>query len=220
MKLPLTVVALLLVLMSFTPTVKAQTCSCKAPDSDCNAEVTCKKGCTAFCASNDACYAACNDMDVDLLRVRVTLKMEGLNANRIAAALSRRARKKIEFIPNDERQQPSVDFNHTPLYDALEHLSLRGKVIVGGVEFEKFKEIRRMMLNGKKLSMSLNGITVKDAVAKLSSLSGLPFRVESGDDGSLLSISLHDVTLDEIIARISGQTGVKIEQPGKRSSTK
>jgi hypothetical protein len=68
------------------------------------------------------------------------------------------------------------------------------------------------MRTGKKVSVTFNGIPAKDAVDKLSFMSGIPFRVKSGDPEKLVSISLQDVTLSEIIYRLSVAAGVKVEK--------
>lgn len=220
MKLPLTIITLLPALIIFTPTVTGQTCSCKAPDESCEVRVTCRHGCTAVCSTNNSCYAACGNFEVDLLHARVTLKINKGDSKQIAASLTRQTGRKIEFVPNKMDERFSIDLKNGPLWNALEFLSKRGHVAVNGTDFEKFQEIRRTMLKGGKVSVNFNNVPVKDVVEKLSFLSGLPFHVESGDAESLLSISLQGVTLSEIVARISAQTGVKIEQTKRRASTK
>lgn len=210
MKLPLTIVTLLLSLITFAPEVKAQDCSCKASDNKCEMRLTCRLGCTALCTTNDACYSTCGNPEIDLIHVRVTLKFKG-NSTELASELSRMSGKKIEFLPRKEGPL-NLDLKEGPLWNALDFLSRRGAVTVGGIPFEKFQKIRRTMLKGGKVSMNFDKVPLKDAVAKLSSLSGLPFRVRPEDAERLISISLEDLTLKEIVARISAQTGVKIEQ--------
>jgi hypothetical protein len=152
--------------------------------------------------------------------VRVTLKIEG-TSKQIASALTRKASKQIEFTPRKGNEPFSVDFKNATLFDALDYLYTRfGGVRYGGVDFEKFHNIRSMMLKGEKLSLNFHNLPVKNVVAELSFLSGMPFYVVSGDAEAPLSISLENVTLDEVIDRVSAQTGVKIATEGNSSSMK
>ncbi len=220
MKVSLTVVALLLSLITSVPTVTGQTCSCKATDASCEASVTCGRGCGAICAPKDACYAACGNFEADLLHVRITLKINRGDSKEIASKLTSQTGKKIEFIPKNVNETVTLDLKDSTLFYALNLLSQRGRVTVNGTDFEKFQKIRALMLRDGKVSINFNNVPVKDAVDKLSFLSGLPFRVVSGDAEGLVSISLQEVTLSEIIDRISEKTGVKIEQTRKRASLK
>ena len=103
----------------------------------------------------------------------------------------------------------------------MDYLYEHGKLTLGGVDWGKYQEMRRTILKGRKMSqVDFNGISVRDALAHLSFLSGLPFRVESGDAEKPLTLSLREVTLDEVVSRISAQTGVNIKQPEDKVSIK
>lgn len=76
---------------------------------------------------------------------------------------------------------------------------------------DKLERLRSMILAGGKISLEFTNIPVRDAVAKLSFLTVLPFHVKDGNADQLLTIALREVTLTETVAIISSQTGVKIE---------
>ncbi len=65
------------------------------------------------------------------------------------------------------------------------------------------------------MSIDFNNVPVKEALDKLSFLSGQTFRVGSGDAEMPVSLSLQEVTLREIVNRISEQTSTKIAYTGK-----
>ncbi|MCA1568271.1 MAG: hypothetical protein LC803_22030 [Acidobacteria bacterium] len=220
MRRHLTVATLLLLSITFAPAAAGQTCSCNAPDSSCTVSVTCQRGCTTVCASQDACYAACGNPEADLFKVRVTITAEKANGKQVAAKLTSQTRKKVEFQPNSAGELVSFDLKNAPLWDALEFLAKHGKVTVGGIEFKKLRTIRDLLLNGGKVSVNFGDISVKDVLAKLSSLTGLRFRVTSGKARSLVSISVKEVTLNEFIAQVESQTGVKITPMGTRIARK
>lgn len=220
MKAPLTIAALLLTLITFAPTVTGQTCSCKASDAPCEVSVNCRRGCGAICAPNDACYAACGNFEADLLHVRVTLKINKGDSKEVASLLTSQAGKEIGFVPRKINDRFTLDLKDSPLFNALDILSRRGRITINGTDFGKFQKLRTLMLRDGKVSINFNNIPVRDAVDKLSFLSGLTFRVMHGDTKAPVSLSLQKVTLDEIITQISEQTGVKIERTGKSTSNK
>lgn len=212
MKRSLTFATLLLSLMTSGLTAAGQkpTCSCKAPDRKCNVSVTCRRGCTAICGSNDGCLAKCGNK---LIKTRFTLRLVNKGDKEIASALSRRTGRKIKFVPRTRGELFSIDIKLDNLWGAMDYLAERGKLYIDDVPWEIYQEIRRGMKAGKLPSVTFNNISVRDALAHLSFLSGLPFHVKSGNAAKLLSlVDLRELTLSEIIDRISTQTGVKIEQ--------
>lgn len=220
MKLPLTVAALLLSLVMPVPTVRGQkqSCSCKAPDGSCEANVTCSRhGCTAICGSKDGCYTACGK---DLLLSRFTLKLVNKGSKAIATALSQRTGKQIEFLPRNPKEKFTIDIKGDDLWNALNHLAERGTVTVNGVDWERYRQIRKTALEGGKMSVNFSNMSVSDALAHLSFLTGRLFRAKSGDVEQAISISLQEVTLSEILSRIAEQTGVQIEQTENSASIK
>ena len=213
MKLPLTMTAFLLLLVTAgsTPLSQKQSCSCKAPDESCQASVTCSRhGCTAICGSKDGCYSACGK---DTILTRFNLKLVNKNSNQIAAALSKQTGKQIEFTPRDKHGRFTIDIKGDDLWSAMDYLYERGVLTVNRVRWEKYRQIRGAALEGRKLSVNFNNMTVSDALAHLSFITGNAYRVVSGDGEKILSLPSQEVTLSELLSRISEQTGVKIEQP-------
>lgn len=219
MKLPHTIAISLLSLITLAPSALSQkTCVCKSPDGGCETSIGCSQhGCTAICGHNNGCYAKCGR---DLLITVFTLKLVNKGSREIVSALSRVTGKDIEFVPRKPNGSFTIDIKDDDMWNALDYLYERGKVRVNGVDWEKYRQIRRGVLEGGKMSVEFNDISVKDALGHLSFLSGLQFRVGSGDAEKLFSISLREVTLGEVVARISSQTGVRIEQTKKRASMK
>lgn len=213
MKRSLSLATLLLSLIAVAPTATSQkqTCSCKAPDGKCAVSVTCSlHGCTAICGSNNGCYAKCGK---DLIKTSFTLKLVNKGAKEIASGLSQNTGHKIEFVPRIRDDRFTIDIKGDDLWNAMDYLNERGKIFVDTVPWQRYQEIRGVMLNGGKLSsVTFDNISVSDALAHLSFLSGVPFRIESGNAAKRLSLSLQEVTLSEIVDTISKQTDVKIEQ--------
>lgn len=219
MKLSLTIATLLLSLSTLAQTATSQkNCSCKAADGSCTASVTCSQhGCTAICGTNSACYSACGK---DLLSTRFTLKLRKKGSKQIASALSQHTGRNIEFVPTRRNDRFNIDIEDDDMWNTMEYLYQRGKLRVNGVDWREYRKLRRATSDGGKMSLDFNDISVRDALNHLSFLTGLHFRVESGDAEKLISISLREVTLDEIISRISTETGIRIEQAKKRPSIK
>ncbi|HMG74998.1 MAG TPA: hypothetical protein VK582_15965 [Pyrinomonadaceae bacterium] len=140
----------------------------------------------------------------------MTLKIDSKNGETIAASLTSHTGRNIKFMPRKKDELFSIELKNDPVWKALKFLNKRGTVLVDGTRFDKLEDLRHKTLKGEKVSVNFTGIPVRDAVAKLSFISGLPFRVESGDAEQLLSIALQEVTLSEIVSRISAQTGVRI----------
>jgi hypothetical protein len=220
MKLPLIIATLLLSLVTLATTAMSQkTCSCKAPDGSCSANVTCREnGCTSICGSNDGCYAACGK---DMVLTRFTLKLVNKDSNEVVSALIRHTGKNIEFIPRDRKARFNIDIKDEDLWNAMEYLDQRGQLKINKVPWKEYRVLRKGMSHGSKVShVQFNDISIKDALNHLSFLSGLLFRVESGDPEKLLSLSLREVTLNEVVARISEETNVKIKRTERSASTK
>lgn len=218
MKLLLSIAAPLLFLLTFVPTITGQTCSCKAPDGrpdSCEVKATCPRGCGAVCAPKDACYVACGNFEADLLNVRITLKTNNADSKEIISELTRQTGKRIEFEPKKGKEKISVDLKNSSLFYALSRISKSGRIKVNGTDFEKFKKLRNIMSKGGKVSINFDGVPLKDALDKLSFLSGLTFRVGPGDAEAPVSLSLQNATLKEIVTSISKQSSIKIAQMGK-----
>jgi hypothetical protein len=219
MKIPLSIIVLLLSLIMFAPTVAGQTCACKAPgNKGCTATATCPHGCTALCGPKDSCFATCGTIGGDNLQARITIKVENGDGNKVASLLTEKSGRKIIFIPNPRRKKTltSFELNNAPVWNALDLLSKYGNVLVSGVSFDSLKELRHGMKSGQKVSMHFTDTSVTNAVAELAFVSGKPFRVLEGNGEKLLSISLEKATLRQIIDKISAQAGVRIGQAEKK----
>lgn len=213
--------ASLLLLVTLSPIALGQTiCSCKAPDGSCNAKTECQRGCTALCGSRDACYTACGGTEADMSYARITVKLENETSDIIGASLTRASGRKIVFMPRRKAARYSIDLNNHPVWNALKFLSKRGMVLVDGTPFYKLEELRRKLLKGEKVAINFEELTVGDAVAKLSFLSGRVFRVEPEGAGKRLSISEESASLNQIVSRISAESGVKIELAQVKGSSK
>jgi len=150
-----------------------------------------------------------------------TLKLTTKNSAEIVSALSSYTSKKIEFVPWRRNGPFNIDIKDDDIWNTMDYLYERGKLKLGGVDWSEYQKMRKTASKGKKISqVDFNGISVRDALAHLSFLSGMPLRVESGDAEKPLTLSLREVTLDEVVSRISAQTGVKIEQTEKKDSIK
>ena len=224
MKLPLTIAGLVLSLMTLTPATAGQkkNCSCQSPDGkSCAATVTCKRrGCTAICGPNKACYTACGK---DPLVTRFTLKRSNISTKETISILSRYTRRPIEFIPWREKDPGpfNIEINGDNVWNTMDYLYERGKLTMGGIDWGKLQEMRSGTSQGKKLSqVDFSGMSVKDALEHLSFLTGLEFQVESGNAKKMFSVSLREVTLGEVVDRISTEAGVKIKQMEKVDSSR
>lgn len=212
MKPYLTSAVLLLLLCALPSAVRGQTCSCNASDSSCAVSVTCRHGGTAVCSPSNGCYATCGNVEAELLDVRVSLKVNNGDSSQVASEISRQTGKPVEFSPKNANELFNFELSDAPLWNALKFLSKYGKIVIGGMEFEKLETIRQMFSDKKTVSINFSGVTVKNVVAKLSFWSGVPLRVKSGNAEAPLTISLKDVTFEQIIDRVSSEANVTISK--------
>jgi hypothetical protein len=139
------------------------------------------------------------------------LQLVNRDSKVIATALSEKTGKQIEFVPRDQNGLFTIDIKGDDLWSAMDYLHERGVLKVNGVNWEKFRQIRGAAREGGKLSVNFNKMSVRDALAHLSFITGNAYRVVSGDAETILSLPSQEVTLNELLSRISKQTGVKIE---------
>jgi hypothetical protein len=221
MNIPLTVAVLLLLLTTFpTAAFGQKKCSCKAADGGCEAEAICRDGGAAICGSNRTCYVACGGVDPENSLVRISLKIKNKSSEEVTAALRNKSKKNIVFTSRRKTDRFTFELKNQPLWPTLEFLSKRGKVFLDGLPFDRHKDLRRKLSGGGKVSIDFTDLPVRSMVARLSFLSGVPLRVESGDAERLLSISLEEMTVGEMVTRISAETGVKIEHGRVSASIK
>lgn len=84
-------------------------CSCDpAPGRTCKAVVTCPDGCTSLCGTGDSCYVSCR---TDAFEPRVTMTFVGKTGEEIAASLSAKIRKRIQFTPFPKNKDRKYDLN-------------------------------------------------------------------------------------------------------------
>jgi len=58
-----TLVLILGSVLTLSPKVRGESCSCSAPDGSCSATVSCSGGCYAMCENNGGCIAACSGLE-------------------------------------------------------------------------------------------------------------------------------------------------------------
>lgn len=224
MKLPFTLVCLLA--LSLTPGTAAlgqKTCLCNAKVSKgskdgCAATVTCRHhGCTAVCGPSDACYSACGK---DMLVTRFTLQMTTKSSREVAEALSKRTGHKIRFKPFSRTKDGPfvVDIQNDDMWAAMDGLYDRGELTIDGVDWGKYRKLRKAAQEGEKFSVVFNEILLNDALSHLSFLTGLKFTAEPAATEKTVSVSLDEATVGDIVSRLSEQTGARIEQAVKRAS--
>lgn len=114
------------------------------------------------------------------------------------------------FVPTNPDEPVNLDVKDMPLWDVLEVLSRRGKVQIGGQDFAKLQIVRKALVNGERMAVCINNISVQGVVEEFAGLSGLPIHVTSGDATALVILSVKETTLEEVLAQVSSQTGVEI----------
>lgn len=143
--------SLLLLSLAFFSTASGQnSCSCKATDGPSAAQARCPKGCSAICSHGDSCYAGCGE-DIS---ARVSLILYNKDARTIAASLSQQSGRRITFTPRRKSERFNLELKNDPIWNVLSFLNKRGKIVVDGVDFNKFEELRRAMLKGGRAAGS------------------------------------------------------------------
>lgn len=186
-------------------------CSCSAPDGSCSAAISCKGGCLHFCGNDGNCWASCSD-DLEALRTGATIEMQNGTYPQLVAALMRISGKTLEFTPTQPDVKLNIRIKRAAVWDALEFLSDRGTLRVDGRDFESLRELRKVLLSGRRTSFSVKNIPVNRFVNDMAFLTGLPLRIIAGKPTTPVNIELRDVTLGDILKRVSKQTGVKIRE--------
>jgi hypothetical protein len=206
-------VGFLFVFLACLPAFGQQvSCSCDpAPGRTCNAVVKCPDGCTSLCGPGDACYVSCRS---NTFQSRITARFTQKTGQEIAAELALQSHQRIQFTPDTRQAKAKYDLvlKNDDLFNALKYLYRRGKVSFMGKDFSNIIEMRKLLKDGKKISINFDGISAGDAVARLAFFSGEPVRIQQGNPDQRISVSIHDATLDEIISRISEAGGVKIRR--------
>jgi hypothetical protein len=204
--------ALLVAMISPVMTQKL-ICECKAPEvKGCSARASCSHhGCTAICGTHDACYAKCGK---NLIKTNFTLKLERKSGQQISLALSRETGHQVNFLPKEKNDLFSIHITGDDMWNAMEYLNEHGKLTIDGAPWDSFQTMRGTVNNGK-LFVTFNDISLKDALAHLSFLSGKTLRVKSRNNNKRFSLSLQDVTLGQVLDQISTQTHTRIQEPAR-----
>lgn len=193
-----------------------ESCSCSAYDDTCQASVTCRGGCMAWCPT-DGCVAQCLNDDGGgsgaeeggTLRL-VTLRLRGSSSRDVSAALARAVGRDVAFSPTTAGAPVDLDVENQPVWDALEILSQSGRIQIGGVEFSNIKKVRRTLLNNEPIALCAHGMTVRRFVNELRFMSGLDLQITSGNPKAIVNYNGRGVTLNDIVAQVSERTSAQI----------
>jgi hypothetical protein len=188
------------------------TCACEnVSKSTCHGSIKCPEGCTALCAAGDVCYLSCKN---DMVGKRLNLKFVNQDGMSIATKLSEETQKTITFTPYPKRQNEryTYELKNQSMWTLLNYLNKRGSVRVNGMEFRRFRKMKREAQDGSPLAARFEGMTAQEVMDKLEFLSQVPLRIRSGDPQTIVSVNLRNKTLDQILRDISKQSGVKINR--------
>ena len=192
-----------------SPTLAQTTCSCTAPDGNCSAAITCRRGCIRFCGINGECWAECTDRPAYRT---TTVEIQNGTYSQLLEALRSSSLKHLEFIPTNPDARVDVAFKRAPLWDAFEFLSERGTLRIDGSDFESLRKQRKALLSGDTISLSVVNKPVREFVDDMVFLTGLDLRVTGGRRNALVNMNLRNVTLRQILSLVSIQTGAKIKE--------
>lgn len=116
----------------------------------------------------------------------------------------------VFFLPSKPDDAINLDIKNAPLWDVLQTLSESRKVQIDGGNPSRLQILRRTLMAGDDVSVCVHNAPFQSVANELSSLSGLPLRVTSGDVKTLLTLTVKGSTLKEIVAQMSAQTDVQI----------
>lgn len=192
-------------------------CSCNANDGSCSASVSCPGGCIADCPSG-GCYATCkkgtsggdDGAIAPILMMPINLELRGRSNKQLTSEIARITGREFVFVPDNPNDPVNLDVKDLPLWDVLEVLSRRGKVRIGGHDFATLQIVRKALVNGERMAVCINNVSVRGVVEEFAGMSGLPIRVTSGDAEAVVTLSVKEVTLEELLAQVSSKTGVGI----------
>lgn len=200
--------------LAFTP-APYDSCSCRANDQSCSTNITCPGGCFAFCGNNANCNAVClkdDESDPVLSTQRhVTLRFKGSSSREVAAELARIAGTEVSFSPSTPDATFDMDVENLPFWNVLEILSQSGRIQLGRYDFAGLRRVRLALLNGERITLCVNGATVKRFASQLRLLTGFDVRVTSGNPNAIVNYTGRDVNFNEILAQVSERTGVQLE---------
>jgi len=193
---------------------RLDSCSCQADDGTCSATVTCSGGCNRYCGNDDNCWAECSGF-FSTLAAETNLEISYGTYSQLVAQLAQISGRDITFSTSRNNTQRSdtitnLGFKKAPLWSALEFLSDRGTVRIGGKDFDSLRRLRKALLAGERVNFGIRNTPVNTFVTDLTGLTGLPFRITSGRQMALTNVELSQANLTEIVNKVSEQTGTRI----------
>lgn len=191
----LTVVALTVLLLAAPGGLRPDSCSCP-DDADTN----------SICIDGDS-----EDGIAPALKMSVTLELRHGSNRQLSDELTRITGKRIAVSPSKPDEAINLDVKDAPLWDVLETLSQSRTVLIEGEDFLKLQALRRSLLAGEKVCVSINNAPLERVVNELSGLSGKSLRITSGNTKAPVTLSSNGITLEKILSSLSAQTGAQIE---------
>ncbi len=199
-----------------------QDCTCQAVDGTCSVTISCNGKCQKYCGNNGDCWAECSGF-YGVLASETNVEMSYGTDILFTSLLAQSTGQDISFTRTKSDQAAgdimfSVGFRKTPLWDALQFLADRGTVRIGGRDFESIRRLRKALLSGERLNFGVSNTPVNTFVTDFEGITGLPFRVSSGNPMTVANVELPEATMDEIINEVSRRTGTKIVQRSDAST--
>lgn len=217
-----------LLLVLTVSAVKAESCSCNAPDGSCSASISCSGGCVAICGSGGSCTAQCSSSGpghtpfqrgtLELpepaaerskpFTSRVLPKAVGaqlLNmdlrsaaADEISSQLSVLAKIPIRFIPAPGEETLSVQLKGFPLDELLSALAKRGAVIIDGQNYERAPAKTRTGEVDRRVTFEAHQVDAAGLSQMLSGILGREVEVRV-QSGTRFDLQAKDISIDELL---------------------
>ena len=209
---------------SASPSIAINDCSCSAEDGSCSVTIDCNGKCFKSCNNNGRCWAECSGF-YGTLGLETNLEMPYGTDAVLTSLLAQSSGQDISFTKSKSDMDRNdamfhVGFKKAPLWDALEFLSDRGTVRIGGRDFESMRRLRKALLSRERLNFGVSNTPVGTFVNDLAGITGLPFYVAAGNPMALTNIELSQTTLDEIIIEVENTTETKIRERGRTTNAR
>lgn len=186
-------------------------CACQADDGSCSTNLSCQGKCISFCGDNGNCFSECSG-GYEYLAAETTLEIQDGTYPDLVTKLVHLSGKQLVFFPRTPNLLFNAQIKRSPFWTVLDLLSDQGAVQVNGQDFERIKQLRRILLSGDKIKLCVRNTPVATFVNDMTGLTGLPLRVTAGSPMSIVNIKIPQSTLDEMLFKISEQTGTKIQE--------
>ena len=214
MKNPVVTTCLLIIcLFGFENTGFAQkkVCSCiEVGGRTCSGTIKCTKGCSAICGRKNTCYLACSQ---ELVGRNLDLEFFQKTSKEIAATLAAETQVPISFEPYSRRANELYDYKlvNSGIWKLLEFLDERGTLVVNGLEFERLRQLKKIMKDGGRIArVRFNNTSVQEAVLQLEIMSGEYLRIVSGDSTKRISVDIRRASLPYVLETIRKKSGVRV----------